>query len=130
MTQATNNGFHFGIEAEFMLADGETFRPLWPQDVTFAELNAVLESIPFDEALFERLRALRKEIADDRRVRAFVVFHDSVLKELARARPTVEQEFASVRGVGPAKLAAYGARFLAEIASYTDSVRGDPVKSY
>ena len=32
-----------------MLADGETFGPLWHQDVTFAEFNAVLESIPFDD---------------------------------------------------------------------------------
>ncbi len=48
MTQA-NNGFHFGVEAEFMLADAQTFRPLWHQDVTFEVLNEVVESIPFDD---------------------------------------------------------------------------------
>jgi len=49
MTRASNNGFRFGVEAEFMLADAQAFRPLWHQDVTFNELNKVLESIPFDD---------------------------------------------------------------------------------
>ncbi len=46
---STLNNFRFGIEAEFMLADAKTFRPLWHQDVTFDDLNEGLESIPFDD---------------------------------------------------------------------------------
>ena len=42
-------GFHFGIEAEYLLVDAETFRPLWHHDLTFEELNAALETIPFDD---------------------------------------------------------------------------------
>ncbi len=41
-------GFRFGLEAEFLLVRREGFRPLWHKDVTFAELNAVLERIPLD----------------------------------------------------------------------------------
>lgn len=41
-------GFRFGIEAEFMLADRETFQPLWHKDLTFARLNSVFESISLD----------------------------------------------------------------------------------
>jgi carboxylate-amine ligase len=39
-------GFHFGIEAEFLLVDAETFRPLWHHDLEFESLNAALETIP------------------------------------------------------------------------------------
>lgn len=49
-TPHTNGrGFHFGLEAEYMLADAETFRPLWYRDLSFDQLNAALESIPFDD---------------------------------------------------------------------------------
>lgn len=50
MTHANNDkdAFRFGLEAEFLLADSETFRPLWHHDLTFAELNETLESIRLD----------------------------------------------------------------------------------
>ena len=41
--------FGFGLEAEFMLVDAGTFRPLWHHDLRFDELNETLESIPFDD---------------------------------------------------------------------------------
>lgn len=43
------NHFRFGIEAEYMLADAETFRPLWHQDMSFDDLNQLLESINVDD---------------------------------------------------------------------------------
>lgn len=49
MATDMETGFRFGVEAEYMLADAETFRPLWHRDVTFAELNEILETIPFDD---------------------------------------------------------------------------------
>ena len=42
-------GFHFGIEAEYLLVDSESFRPLWHHDFEFEELNAALETIPFED---------------------------------------------------------------------------------
>jgi hypothetical protein len=49
-TPNTNGrGFHFGLEAEYMLADAQTFRPLWHRDLSFDRLNAALESIPLDD---------------------------------------------------------------------------------
>ncbi|MBW3597511.1 MAG: hypothetical protein KY475_09585 [Planctomycetes bacterium] len=41
--------FRFGIEAEYLLADKTTFRPLWHSDVTFAELHELMESLAFDD---------------------------------------------------------------------------------
>ncbi len=68
--------------------------------------------ISCDEALFEKLRALRKDLADARDVPAYVVFSDVTLRHLARAYPTTEAEFSGISGVGEKKLAEYGAPFM------------------
>ncbi|HLK13036.1 MAG TPA: ATP-dependent DNA helicase RecQ [Candidatus Binatia bacterium] len=62
--------------------------------------------------LFERLRALRRALADAEGVPAYIVFSDAVLARMAAARPTDEAGLLAVSGVGPAKLARYGASFL------------------
>jgi ATP-dependent DNA helicase RecQ len=67
---------------------------------------------PEDEALFESLRALRKELADAKRVPAYIVFSDKVLWEMVARRPSTPGEMMEVPGVGPAKLERYGAAFL------------------
>jgi len=68
-----------------------------------------------EEALFGRLKELRKELADRQRVPAYIVFSDKVLMELAVRRPANEAELLDVSGVGPAKLEKYGAAFLSAI---------------
>jgi ATP-dependent DNA helicase RecQ len=69
--------------------------------------------------LFERLRELRRRIAADQSVPAYVVFADAALADMARKAPSTREEFLEVNGVGAAKLERYGEVFLAEIA-------GDP----
>lgn len=65
-----------------------------------------------EEALFVRLKALRKELADRQRVPAYIVFSDKVLMEMAMRRPGTPSELLDVSGVGPAKLDKYGEAFL------------------
>jgi ATP-dependent DNA helicase RecQ len=65
--------------------------------------------------LFERLRARRKALADQRGVPAYVVFNDRTLQEMAALRPRTREELLAVHGVGQRKLAEYGDAFLAEI---------------
>jgi ATP-dependent DNA helicase RecQ len=72
------------------------------------------EAIP-DPGLFERLRALRKTLADERKVPAFVVFSDQALQDMAARKPRTRHEFLEVHGVGQKKLEEYGDSFLAEI---------------
>ncbi len=67
---------------------------------------------PADEALFEALRALRKELADAQRKPAYIVFSDKVLLEMAVRRPATPEALLDVPGVGPAKLERYGQAFL------------------
>jgi ATP-dependent DNA helicase RecQ len=71
-----------------------------------------------DHGLFEALRALRRELADERGVPAYVLFSDATLRDMARARPGSAAALLDVRGVGERKLADLGERFLEEIRSY------------
>jgi len=72
--------------------------------------------IACDETLFERLRELRKRLADERDVPAYIVFSDVALRQMARNYPASEGEFARISGVGEKKLREYGEVFLNEIA--------------
>jgi ATP-dependent DNA helicase RecQ len=65
-----------------------------------------------DDALFERLRALRKRLASEQGVPAYVVFSDATLAAMAALRPTTPEELRQVSGVGQLKLARYGDAFL------------------
>jgi ATP-dependent DNA helicase RecQ len=74
---------------------------------------------PEDEALFEALRARRRELADEQGVPAFVIFHDSTLVDMVHRRPRTRAEFAEVSGVGQVKLERYADDFLAVIVRYS-----------
>ena len=74
-----------------------------------------------DETLFERLRHLRKKLADGRNVPAYIVFSDVSLRQMARDLPADEREFKRISGIGDKKLQEFGAIFLSEIAAYKKS---------
>ena len=78
---------------------------------------AALESAE-DRELFERLRALRKRIADESEVPPYIVFSDATLRGMCAARPHNDDEFLRVNGVGSMKLSRYGEAFLSEIAAF------------
>jgi ATP-dependent DNA helicase RecQ len=78
-------------------------------------------AIVCDEVLFERLRALRKRLADERDVPAYVVFSDVALRQMAREYPSNEREFSRISGVGESKLREFGAVFMSEIAEHLRS---------
>ena len=78
---------------------------LWESDV-------VPEFDPDRDSLYEKLRTLRKKLADERGVPAYVVFSDRTLKEMAALKPTTDEQLLQVNGVGPQKLERYGAAFL------------------
>ncbi|HKI68476.1 MAG TPA: RQC domain-containing protein, partial [Verrucomicrobiae bacterium] len=74
--------------------------------------------IACDEVLFDRLRELRKRLADERNVPAYIVFSDVALRQMARNYPANDREFARISGVGEKKLREFGEIFLAEIATH------------
>jgi len=73
---------------------------------------------PQDETLWEALRALRLELAEESGVPPFVIFHDSTLLDMIKKRPKTSDDMRRISGVGEQKLARYGQRFLNEISKY------------
>ena len=70
---------------------------------------------PVGDPLFEALRALRKELAEEAQVPPYVVFHDSTLREMTSARPETLAQLGRLPGIGAKKLEAYGEQFLRAI---------------
>ncbi len=68
----------------------------------------IIELDAADAPLFDRLRALRAQLAREQNVPAYVIFHDSVLRAIAAARPADLDQLGAISGVGAAKLARYG----------------------
>lgn len=79
------------------------------------ELPSETEVTDEDERLFQRLRALRKQLADEYHVLPYMVFSDATLRAMVRRRPANVEELLEVSGVGRAKLQRYGDAFLEEI---------------
>jgi ATP-dependent DNA helicase RecQ len=80
--------------------------------------KARIGDFDYDETLFERLRALRKRLADAEGVPPFVIFTDATLAEMAALMPSDETALLAVSGVGKHKLRRFGGEFLDEIISF------------
>ncbi|WP_128546240.1 DNA helicase RecQ [Larkinella soli] len=109
-----------GILADAVLFQGRKAELIKPEDA--AQLKAAQKPKTKTESardgLFERLRTLRKQLADEQNVPPYVIFTDSTLEEMSRIRPTTSEAFRSVSGVGERKLQLFGRRFMDEIASF------------
>jgi len=79
---------------------------------------------PTDDSLFERLRALRKRLADENGLPPYVIFHDSTLREMAEHMPVNLDQFAALPGVGQAKLARYGGQFITAVREHRAQMEG------
>jgi ATP-dependent DNA helicase RecQ len=77
--------------------------------------------IACDEALFGKLRGLRKRLADERGVPPYIVFGDVSLRQMARTYPATEEEFTGISGVGEVKRREFAQAFLAEISAHLAS---------
>jgi ATP-dependent DNA helicase RecQ len=95
------------------------------QSITLTQPMALPEAkfhrageITCDEVLFEQLRQLRKQLADERGVPPYIIFSDVSLRQMARNYPQNESGFARISGVGENKLREFGAVFLDAIAGH------------
>lgn len=73
------------------------------------------QSLPVDDDLFQKLRALRSELAEKQDVPPYVIFSDQTLRDLCRVMPRTKVEMLSVKGIGQNKLDKYGDQFLAAL---------------
>lgn len=74
--------------------------------------------LPYDEELFQCLRRVRLRLAEERALPAYIILHDSALRQIAREQPTTPEHLARIRNVGPKKARDFGPHFLAEIVSF------------
>ena len=74
--------------------------------------------IDCDEILFEKLRTLRKLLADERKVPAYIIFGDNTLRALAREYPQSLSDLEGIPGIGEKKRAEFGEVFTATISAY------------
>ena len=90
-----------------------------PRNATTQQETRVLE--PEAEQLFQHLRNLRKQIADEQSVPPYIVFPDTSLRAMAQQRPQSREQFAQIPGVGGRKLEAYFTSFTCAIRDYCES---------
>lgn len=76
------------------------------------------KQITQNDPMFEELRKIRKKLADDAGVPPFVIFSDKTLQDMCSRKPTSEEEFLEVNGVGTSKLEKYGEAFLTAIRDF------------
>ncbi|MBX3593521.1 DNA helicase RecQ [Sphingomonas sp.] len=76
---------------------------------------------PVGDPLFDALRERRRILAQERGVPPYVIFHDSVLREMASARPATLADLSRIPGIGAAKLASYGDIFLEVVHEAVDA---------
>lgn len=78
-----------------------------------------------DSALWNALRAKRRQLADEQDVPPYVIFHDATLMAMVEARPRDHRQLGMISGVGQRKLELYGDEFLAVLAEYDDAGEND-----
>jgi ATP-dependent DNA helicase RecQ len=79
------------------------------------------------EELFERLRALRKKIAQERGIPPYLVLGDVTLEQLASQKPTVEAALWNITGMGERKIQLYGSLFMNEVIEFVKEKSGEDV---
>lgn len=97
-------------EEQFLYREIKPSKP--PSGSSSRSRTTLQDMSGLDIELFQRLKALRKELAHERGVPAFVIFSDRTLQEISAVKPTTLEELASVNGVGPKKLQDLGELFL------------------
>ncbi len=109
-----------------VLYDGQEFFVLKTRKLKAKRPRAAVPEGPYDEALFEQLRGVRKRLASEQGVPPYIVFSDRTLHDMARRFPITEQELLQVTGVGEAKLERYGQAFTEAIAAFCAQKGDEP----
>jgi len=124
------------LRKEYLTQSGDSFKTLQLTEKglealksrKIIELNKPLSSlkprrrqetdISFDSVLFDLLKSLRKTLADEKDVPAYIIFSDATLRQMAKDCPVTSLEFSQISGVGERKLAEFGDSFIDRIKTY------------
>ena len=116
-----HGGLEFGPSARALLKGEATLPLVEPPKRERRRRGAGggADANPVDDPLFEGLRACRRDLAKEQGVPPYVIFHDSVLRDMAAMRPATPAALGRITGVGQRKLDAYGDAFLKVIADHS-----------
>ncbi|RTE52037.1 DNA helicase RecQ [Arenibacter aquaticus] len=95
-------------------------KPLKKEDRIALQKEQKTKKPKVKNTLFERLRSLRFQISLDENIPAYLVFNDATLKEMEAERPSSEEEFMRINGVGQRKMEVYGDLFIQEIKAFQE----------
>ena len=107
-----------------ILFGGERIMALRKEEVKAKTPRERDEFEEYDGTLFERLRNVRKRIAEGQKVPPYIIFSDRTLHEMCRRFPSTLSDIRKISGVGEAKLERYGEDFIREIKLYLDENPG------
>ena len=110
-----HGGLMFGADARAILKGEASVDLILPPKRERRSRRAGGVPNPVGDPLFEALRECRRTLAGEAGLPAYVIFHDSTLREMATSRPATRAAMGRVTGVGARKLEAYGDAFLAVI---------------
>ena len=109
-----------GVRANEVLRGETTVHMKQPKEKHIDDAKPETQKgVSFDKRLFDVLRNVRRAIADEQNVPAFIIFHDSTLTDMCVKIPTTREALLSVSGVGQVKAERYGKRFLDAISDFT-----------
>ncbi|QCR21764.1 DNA helicase RecQ [Pontibacter sp. SGAir0037] len=121
-------------QSKQVLFEGRKVQLVKFEEVKQQEEAAAVKARPkrelIKDALFERLRALRKQLADELNVPPYVIFTDSTLQEMAAEKPSNRIAMLAISGVGSQKFERYGHDFITEIINFVteEQNKGNKVK--
>ena len=124
--QSTSSGFttiELSSEGMAILRDRRQIRltkPITPNTEATRTHSKTLDrgDIVCDEQLFNALRTLRRTLADERNVPAYVIFSDVTLRLMAREQPSTLELMSSISGIGQKKLSEFGETFISAISDH------------
>ena len=97
-------------------------RVVWNKPVVAKAVTRPMEKEEKNRnTLFDRLRQVRKELAQEVKLPPYLIFADTALIEMVRVMPLTEEEMLTVKGVGDIKMARYGSQFLQVIQEYVNA---------
>jgi ATP-dependent DNA helicase RecQ len=108
----------FNDERVFLKSQKEKIEKKLKRSLAYSDGPSDAPVGEFDEALFMRLRRLRKRLADEQDIPPYIIFSDASLRDMAGRKPSSLDEFRGISGVGDRKLEMYGTLFVDEIVDH------------
>ncbi|QWC56667.1 DNA helicase RecQ [Erythrobacter sp. 3-20A1M] len=115
LVSTEHGGLALGEGSRAILKDEAEVAIVLPPRRSRTRRRSGSDANPVGDPLFDALRALRRELAEEAQVPPYVIFHDATLREMTERRPGTAAEMGRIAGIGARKLETYGERFLKAI---------------